>query len=360
MGGEILGQGRARIRVMGGGGGGGNAVNRMMRAGIEGVEFVAVNTDAQVLTTIQAHRKLQIGVKLTGGLGAGGDPEVGRMAAEESKEEIADILQGLDMVFITAGMGGGTGTGASPVIAEIAKNMGILTVAIVTKPFLFEGTPRMKRAEEGISRLSQHVDALITVANERLLRIAPPDMPITRAFELADEVLKQGVQGITEVITVPGLINLDFADVESVLRDAGTALMGIGEAEGENRSREAARKAVTSPLLDCSMRGAKKAIVNVMGGEDLALDEVREATEVVREALADKADIFVGAVIKDGLQRVRVTVVATGFSSEAEGEEEKLLSEEEGVLRKLERSYPRNNNYDVPAFLRSAKREGKL
>ncbi len=345
----------ARILVIGVGGGGGNAVNRMMQAGIQGVEFVAVNTDAQVLQTVHAHRHLQIGRNLTRGLGAGGNPEIGRKAAEESLDEIVDLLQGYDMVFITAGMGGGTGTGASPVIARAAKELGILTVSIVTRPFSFEGAPRAKRAEEGINLLSQQVDALITVSNDKLLKIAPPDMPLTRAFELADEVLKQGVQGITELITVPGLINLDFADVETVLRDAGTALMGIGEAEGENRSREAARKAVTSPLLDCSMRGAKKAIVNIMGGEDLALDEVREATDVVHEALADKADIFVGAVIKDGLQKVRVTVVATGFTAGAELEEEFTTVGEEAILERIRRELS-GDSFDVPAFIR---RNGK-
>ncbi len=345
----------ARIVVIGVGGGGGNAVNRMMQAGIQGVEFVAVNTDAQVLQTVQAHRHLQIGRNLTRGLGAGGNPEIGRKAAEESLDEIVDLLQGYDMVFITAGMGGGTGTGASPVIARAARELGVLTVSIVTRPFSFEGIPRAKRAEEGINLLSQHVDALITVANDKLLKIAPPDMPLTRAFELADEVLKQGVQGITELITVPGLINLDFADVEAVLRDAGTALMGIGESEGENRTRDAARKAVTSPLLDCSMRGAKKAIINIMGGEDLTLEEVNEAAQVVQEALTDKADIYMGAVIKDGMKKVRVTVVATGFSPTQELEEGIASPTEEAILEKIRRELT-SDSLDVPAFIR---RNGK-
>ncbi len=347
---------QARIVVIGVGGGGGNAVNRMMQAGIQGVDFVAVNTDAQVLQTVQAHRHVQIGKKLTRGLGAGGNPEIGRKAAEESLDEIQDILSGYDMAFITAGMGGGTGTGASPVIARVAKERGILTVAIVTRPFSFEGPPRAKRAEEGIENLSKNVDALITISNDKLLRIAPPDMPLLKAFELADEVLKQGVQGITEIITVPGLINLDFADVEAVLRDAGTALMGIGEADGENRTRDAAKKAVNSPLLDCSMRGAKKAIVNVMGGEDLTLDEVQAAVEVVRETLSDRADIFVGAVIKDGHKDVRVTVVATGFVPVNEEAEEGIaVIDEEALLERL-RPLSRGNNLDVPAYIR---RDGK-
>ena len=257
------GESPARLMVVGVGGGGGNAVDRMMRAGLQGVELVAVNTDAQVLSIVQAHKHLQIGRKLTGGLGAGGDPEIGRLAAEESREEIADLLQGLDMVFITAGMGGGTGTGGAPIIAEVAKELGILTVAIVTRPFSFEGLARAQRAEVGIQNLSQNVDAIVTISNDKLLKVAPPDMPLTQAFELVDEVLRQGVQGITDLITVPGLINLDFADVESVLRGAGTAMMGIGEAEGENKTREAARRAISSPLLDATVKGAKKAILNL-------------------------------------------------------------------------------------------------
>ncbi len=344
----------ARLMVVGVGGGGGNAVDRMMRAGLQGVELVAVNTDVQVLARVQAHRHLQIGAKLTRGLGAGGDPEVGRMAAEESREDIADLLTGLDMVFITAGMGGGTGTGAAPVIAETAQELGILTVGIVTRPFSFEGITRAQRAEVGIENLAKHVDALVTISNDKLLKVAPPDMPLTRAFELVDEVLRQGVQGITDLITVPGLINLDFADVESVLKGAGTAMMGIGEAEGENKTREAARRAISSPLLDANVKGAKKAILNIVGGENLTLEEVTEAAGVIQEALADKADLIFGATIHEGMQQVRVTVIATGFPAKpGEGVAE---SEEEAILERIEREGVVRDDYDVPTFLRKAHR----
>jgi cell division protein FtsZ len=326
----------------------------MMRAGLQGVELVAVNTDVQVLARVQAHRHLQIGAKLTRGLGAGGDPEVGRMAAEESREDIADLLTGLDMVFITAGMGGGTGTGAAPVIAETAQELGILTVGIVTRPFSFEGITRAQRAEVGIENLAKHVDALVTISNDKLLKVAPPDMPLTRAFELVDEVLRQGVQGITDLITVPGLINLDFADVESVLKGAGTAMMGIGEAEGENKTREAARRAISSPLLDANVKGAKKAILNIVGGENLTLEEVTEAAGVIQEALADKADLIFGATIHEGMQQVRVTVIATGFPAKpGEGVAE---SEEEAILERIEREGVVRDDYDVPTFLRKAHR----
>ncbi len=343
----------AKITVIGVGGGGGNAVHRMARAGLIGVELVAMNTDAQVLELVQAHRHLQLGPKVTGGLGAGGDPEVGRMAAEESRDDIADILEGQDMVFITAGMGGGTGTGAAPVVAEVAKEMGVLTVAIVTRPFSFEGLARAQKAEMGIQRLAKNVDAIVTISNDRLLKVAPPDMPLLRAFELVDEVLRQGVQGVTELITVPGLINLDFADVEAVLRGAGTALMGIGEAEGENKTREAARKAISSPLLDFSVKGAKRAILNITGGEDLTLEEVTAAASTIHEALSDKADLIFGATVRDGQQKVRVTVIATGFAPVSEGELSE--SEEELILEKLEREGVRDD-YDIPTFLRRARR----
>jgi len=276
------------------------------------------------------------------------------LAAEESREDIADLLQGLDMVFITAGMGGGTGTGAAPVIAEVAKELGVLTVAIVTRPFSFEGLARAQKAELGIQRLSQNVDAIVTISNDKLLKVAPPDMPLTRAFELVDEVLRQGVQGITDLITVPGLINLDFADVESVLRGSGTAMMGIGEAEGENKTREAARRAVSSPLLDATVKGAKKAILNITGGEDLTLEEVTEAASVIHEALSDKADLIFGATIRDGMQRVRVTVIATGFPPlSGEGVTE---SEEEAILERIEREGIVRDDYDIPTFLRRSRR----
>ncbi|MCX7750117.1 MAG: cell division protein FtsZ [Candidatus Bipolaricaulota bacterium] len=351
----MMGESPARIMVVGVGGGGGNAVSRMYRAGLAGVELVAMNTDAQVLEMVEAHRHLQLGVKRTGGLGAGGDPEVGREAAEESRDEIADLLQGLDMVFITAGMGGGTGTGGAPVVAEIAKELGILTVGIVTRPFGFEGLARMQRAERGIQQLAKNVDAIITISNDRLLKVAPHDMPLTKAFELVDEVLRQGVQGVTELITVPGLINLDFADVEAVLRGAGTALMGIGEAEGENKTREAARRSISSPLLDFSPKGAKKAILNITGGEDLTLEEVTAAAGAIQEALSDKADLIFGATIREGMQKAKVTVIATGFPAVPTGEI--LEAEAEVVIDRLQKEGVRDD-YDVPTYLRRARRGG--
>jgi len=299
-----------RLMVLGVGGGGGNAVDRMYDTRVSGVELVAINTDAQVLEVVRSHRTLQIGRKVTGGLGAGGDPEVGKKAAEESREEIIDLIEGVDMVFITAGMGGGTGTGAAPVIAEIAKEAGILTTGIVTRPFSFEGVARAEKAEAGIARLSQAVDALICISNDKLLKVAPPDTPIMRAFEIADEVLRQGVEGISDLITVPGMINLDFADIESVMRNAGTAMMGIGEGEGEGKTKEAARNAISSPLLDGSIKGARKVIMNITGGSDLTLEEVTEAASLIREAVSDKADIIFGTAIRDGMEKVRLTVIA--------------------------------------------------
>ncbi len=350
----MIGDGLARITVVGVGGGGGNAVGRMREAGLDGVQLVAMNTDAQVLSIMDAHERLQLGQKLTGGLGAGGDPQVGMAAAEESREEIKDLLEGLDMVFVTAGMGGGTGTGGVPVVAEIAKGLGILTVAIVTRPFSFEGMARAEKAEMGIQRLVQHVDALITISNDKLLKVAPPDMPLSDAFAMVDAVLLQGVQGITELITVPGLINLDFADVESVLRDAGTAMMGIGEAEGENKTREAARRATSSNLLDAPVKNAKKAILNITSGEDLTLEEVTEAAQVIQEALSDKADLIFGATIREGMQRARITVIATGFAPQSGGEITE--SEEAVLLERIEREGVVRDDYDIPTFLRRSRR----
>jgi len=350
----MMGESPAKIMVVGVGGGGGNAVSRMVQAGLVGVELVIMNTDAQVLEMIDAHRHLQLGSKKTGGLGAGGDPDVGREAAEESHDEIADLLDGLDMVFITAGMGGGTGTGGAPVVAEIAKELGILTVGIVTRPFSFEGQARSQRAERGLQQLSRNVDAIITISNDRLLKVAPHEMPLTRAFELVDEVLHQGVQGVTELITVPGLINLDFADVEAVLRGSGTALMGIGEADGDNKTREAARKSISSPLLDFSVKGAKRAILNITGGEDLTLEEVTAAAAAIQEALSDKADLIFGAAIREGMQKAKITVIATGFTAVQGGEI--MDTEEEVVLERLEREGIRDD-YDIPTFLRRARRQ---
>jgi len=335
--------------VIGVGGGGGNAITRMMRHKVSNVELIAVNTDAQVLEKmVEAHKKLQIGKKLTGGLGAGGNPDIGRKAAEESEAEIADLLTDVDMVFITAGMGGGTGTGAAPVIARIAKEMGILTTAIVTRPFSFEGRAREEKARRGIEELRQHVDTLIAISNDRLLKVAPEDLPLIRAFELADDILRQGVQGISDLILTPGLINLDFADIEATMRNAGTAMLGIGIGEGEGRTKEAARNAISSPLLEGSIEGAQKVIFNVTGGESLTLDEVTEAATVIRDTVSDQADIFFGAVIQDGFEKVKLTVIATGFvhaeEREAESEEEVILMER---LRREER-----DDLEIPAFLR--------
>ncbi len=350
----------ARLMVIGVGGGGGNAIDRMFNMNVQGVELVAVNTDAQVLEVIHAHRTLQIGRKLTGGLGAGGNPEVGKAAAEESREEIMDLLEGVDMVFITAGMGGGTGTGAAPVIAALAKEAGILTTGIVTRPFSFEGLARAEKAEAGIARLSQAVDALITISNDKLLKVAPTDTPITKAFEMADEILRQGVQGISDLITMPGMINLDFADIESVMRDAGTAMMGIGEGEGEGKTKEAARNAISSPLLDGSIKGARKVIMNITGGADLTLEEVTEAASLIREAVSDKADIIFGTAIRDGMEKVRLTVIATGFSVSYSGEEEGPALENETMLAKLEKeSRLGGDDFDIPTFLRRSRKRNE-
>jgi len=351
----------ARLMVLGVGGGGGNAVDRMYDTRVNGVELVAINTDAQVLEVVRSHRTLQIGRKLTGGLGAGGNPEIGKAAAEESREEIVDLIQGVDMVFITAGMGGGTGTGAAPVIAALAKEAGILTTAIVTRPFSFEGVARAEKAEAGIARLSQAVDALICISNDKLLKVAPPDTPITKAFEIADEVLRQGVEGISDLITVPGMINLDFADIESVMRGAGTAMMGIGEGEGEGKTKEAARNAISSPLLDGSIKGARKVIMNITGGSDLTLEEVTEAASLIREAVSDKADIIFGTAIRDGMEKVRLTVIATGFSVSYVGEEEEGTPlTNETMLAKLEKeSRVGADDFDIPTFLRRGRRRSE-
>jgi cell division protein FtsZ len=347
----------ASLMVVGVGGGGGNAVDRMFSTS-SGVELVVANTDAQVLDVVSSHRTLQLGRKLTSGLGAGGNPEIGRLAAEESREEIADLLNGVDMVFITAGMGGGTGTGAAPVIAALAKEAGILTTAIVTRPFSFEGLARAEKAESGIARLAQSVDALICISNDKLLKVAPTDTPITRAFEMADEVLRKGVEGISDLITIPGMINLDFADIESVMRDAGTAMMGIGEGEGDGKTKEAARNAISSPLLDGSIQGARKVIMNITGGSDLTLEEVTSAASLIREAVSDRADIIFGTAIREGMEKVRLTVIATGFTVEyGRDEEDGPPLSNESMLAKLEQeSRVGVDDFDIPTFLRRSRR----
>ena len=305
----------AVIKVVGVGGGGTNAVNRMVDAGLRGVEFVACNTDAQALAMCDADIKLNIGHELTKGLGAGSDPDVGQGAAAESRDDIKEALKGADMVFVTAGEGGGTGTGAAPVIAEIAKNeIGALTVGVVTRPFAFEGTQRARQATEGIQRLRENVDTLIVIPNEKLLTIVERRTTVLDAFREADNVLRQGVQGITDLITIPGLINLDFADVRTIMHDAGSALMGIGTAAGENRAAEAAKIAISSPLLEESVEGAMGILLNITGGHDLGLFEVNEAAELVQSAADSNSNIIFGAVIDDALgDEVRVTVIATGF-----------------------------------------------
>ena len=308
----------AQIRVIGVGGGGSNAVNRMIQANMVGIEFIAVNTDAQALLLTEAPHCIRIGDKLTRGLGAGGNPSVGAKAAEENAEELYETLKGSDMVFITAGMGGGTGTGASPIVAQIARELGALTVGVVTKPFTFEGNKRRSAAEEGIANLKQHVDTLITVPNDRLLQIADKKMPLKEAFRLADDVLRQGIQGISDLITVPGLINLDFADVKTIMSAAGSALMAIGEASGESRAVDAAHLAIASPLLDIDINGARGVLFNITGGLDLTLYEVNEAADIISRAAHPEANIIFGAVqdpAYDG--KVKITVIATGFDGRA-------------------------------------------
>ncbi len=307
-------EGFAQIRVIGVGGGGSNAVNRMIQANMTGIEFIAVNTDAQALLLTEAPKRIRIGDKLTRGLGAGGNPSVGTKAAEESAEDLYETLKGSDMVFITAGMGGGTGTGASPVVAQIAHEVGALTVGVVTRPFAFEGKKRALSAEEGIASLKQHVDTLITVPNDRLLQVADKKMPLAESFKLADDVLRQGIQGISDLITVPGLINLDFADVKTIMSAAGSALMAIGESGSETRATDAAQMAIASPLLDIDISGARGVLFNITGGTDLTLYEVNEAADVISRAAHPEANIIFGAVqdpIYDG--KVKITVIATGF-----------------------------------------------
>jgi len=305
----------AVIKVVGIGGGGTNAVNRMVDAGLKGVEFIAVNTDAQTLQMCDADVKLQIGDQLTRGLGAGANPEVGYGAANESRDEIKESLKGADMVFVTAGEGGGTGSGAAPVIAEVAKQeIGALTVGVVTRPFSFEGAQRGRQGEEGVQRLREQVDTLIVIPNEKLLAVVERRTTILEAFREADNVLRQGVQGITDLITIPGLINLDFADVRTIMHEAGSALMGIGEAGGENRAAEAAKHAISSPLLEQSVEGATGILLNITGGGDLGLFEVNEAAEIIQQAADSQSNIIFGAVVDDDLgDSVRVTVIATGF-----------------------------------------------
>ena len=345
----------AQIKVIGVGGGGNNAVNRMIEAGLKGVEFISVNTDAQALDLAQSGTKMQIGGKLTKGLGSGGDPEIGRQAAEESKEELEAILKGADMVFIAAGMGGGTGTGATPLIAEIVKGLGALTVGVVTRPFTFEGQRRISQADQGIKALKEKVDTLIVIPNDKLLHVVDKRTSLLEAFRVADDVLRQGIQGITDLIAIPGLMNLDFADVKSIMKDTGTALMGVGVASGENSAIEAAKSAIFSPLLETSIEGAKGVLINVTCGSDLSLFEINEAAETVKSVADVDANIIFGAAIDESLKdQTRVTVIATGFDKETY----RKNVPKEVVSYQQEDSKLSETDIDIPAYLRR-RRSGK-
>ncbi len=343
----------ANIKVVGVGGGGNNAVNRMIEEGLDGVEFIAINTDAQALLSSNAEITMRIGDKITRGLGAGSNPEIGREAAQENKEELAKVLKGADMVFITAGMGGGTGTGATPIVAEIAKEQGALTVGVVTKPFTVEGQKRMNKAESGVEELKNKVDTLIIIPNDRLLEVAEKQTSLIEAFKIADDVLRQGVQGIADLITITGIINLDFADVKTIMTDAGSALMGIGNASGENRAVQAAKLAIDSPLLEASIDGAQGVLINITGGTNLGIHEANEAARVVQEVSAADADIILGAVINEELEdEVQVTVIATGFDG-------KNVKEVKNQTEKMETDFEMESfsgeDLDIPAFLRRQK-----
>ncbi|MET3728824.1 cell division protein FtsZ [Fictibacillus halophilus] len=329
----------ATIKVIGVGGGGSNAVNRMIEHGVQGVEFICVNTDAQALNLSKAPVKMQIGTKLTRGLGAGANPDIGKKAAEESREQIEEALSGADMVFVTAGMGGGTGTGAAPVVAEIAKDLGALTVGVVTRPFTFEGRKRSTQAVGGISVLKEKVDTLIVIPNDRLLEIVDKNTPMLEAFREADNVLRQGVQGISDLIAVPGLINLDFADVKTIMTERGSALMGIGVGTGENRAAEAAKKAISSPLLETSIDGAKGVLMNITGGANLSLYEVNEAADIVSSASDPEVNMIFGSVINEELKdEILVTVIATGFD-----ETEKMVNNQQRAERPRMQQAPTSN-----------------
>ncbi|HEY1370599.1 MAG TPA: cell division protein FtsZ [Gaiellaceae bacterium] len=344
----------AVIKVVGVGGGGTNAVNRMVDAGLSGVEFIAVNTDAQALLMCDADVKIHIGSKVTRGLGAGADPAVGQAAAQESRDELKEALKGADMVFVTAGEGGGTGTGAAPIVAELARELEALTVGVVTRPFAFEGRRRAEQSERGIDTLRERVDTLIVIENNRLLQVVERTTSIVEAFRLADDILRQGVQGITDLITVPGLVNLDFADVKTIMREAGSALMGIGIASGENRAAEAARSAVSSPLLESSIEGATGILLNITGGADIGLFEVNEAAEVVTSAADQNANVIFGAVIDDAMgEEVRVTVIATGFGPQRRRRRSGALVEAPVTAAPSTGGFEISDEaLDVPSFLR--------
>ncbi|WP_134684574.1 cell division protein FtsZ [Brevibacillus migulae] len=371
----------ARIKVIGCGGGGSNAVNRMIAGGVRGVEFITLNTDAQALALSHAEIKLQIGEKLTRGLGAGANPEIGKKAAEESRELIENALRGADLVFVTAGMGGGTGTGAAPVVAEIAKELGALTVGVVTRPFSFEGRKRSSQGELGLAALKEKVDTLIVIPNDRLLEIVDKNTPMLEAFREADNILRQGVQGISDLIAIPGLINLDFADVKTIMTERGSALMGIGVGSGENRAAEAARRAISSPLLETSIEGARGVLMNITGGSNLSLYEVNEAADIVSSAADLEVNMIFGAVINEDLKNeIVVTVIATGFddhqrqsngaarrpqpTNAARPTSPQQQAPTGRATRDEEEEKPffsMNNldNLDIPAFLRNRRRNKK-
>jgi cell division protein FtsZ len=364
----------AKLRVMGIGGAGNNALNSMIsQSNIQGVDFIAVNTDAQALLTCQAATKLQIGEDLTKGLGSGGNPEVGKQSAEESYEKIKEMIDGTDMLFLTCGMGGGTGTGATPIIAKAAKEVGSLTVAVVTKPFAFEGTRRMVNAENGIDELKDKVDTLIVIPNQRILEVVDKKLSLLEAFKVADSVLTQGVQGISDLITLPGLINVDFADVKTIMADAGSALMGIGSGVGENRAQAAARTAIASPLLEISMEGARGVLFNIIGGPDLTMSEVDEAAKIISSAADPDANIIFGATIDDTMHdQMKITVIATGFDQARQTLKEFMtppavrhmaMEEKENVGQTFEKvpveepplpqEQEEDDTWDIPAFLRN-------
>lgn len=364
----------ARIKVVGVGGGGCNAVNRMIEEGLHGIEFVAVNTDAQALLLSQAPTRVRIGDKLTRGLGSGGDPDMGRKAAEESADELYEVLKGADMVFVTAGIGGGTGTGAAPVVAQVAREVGALTIGVVTRPFTFEGARRGHAAEGGIAQLKEQVDTLIVIPNDRLLQIVEKRSSLSEAFSVADDVLRQGIQGISELITVPGLINLDFADVRTIMSEGGAALMAVGKASGENRAQEAAEKAISSDLLDITIDGARGILFNVTGGPNLSLFEVNNAAAIIKETAHPDVNLIFGAVIDpDMADDIRITVIATGFDrkgmprrmlrsrvgSKAQSDEAEQQDNRGAVMvgAELQPASFDTEDLDIPTFLR--KRVGK-
>jgi len=369
----------ARIKVVGVGGGGCNAVNRMIAEGLQGIEFIAINTDAQALLKSQAQYRVRIGDKATRGLGAGGDPKIGKIAAEESAEELYEVLKGSDMVFVTAGMGGGTGTGAAPVVAQIAKEIGALTIGVVTRPFSFEGNHRAKSAEQGSMALKEHADTLIVIPNDRLLQIVTKNIGLNDAFRLADDVLRQGIQGISELITVPGLINLDLADVRTIMSEGGAALMAVGQASGEDRARIAAEQAISSQLLDVTINGARGILFNVTGGPNLSLFEVNQAAAIIKETASSDVNLIFGAVVDENMgDNIRITVIATGFDrsvSSSEGEQsffrgassQKPVEHHSSVDQKTQKNeqtqsvrtnsrdqyvYTSDVDVDLPAFIR--------